>query len=114
MLLLNLAMAAAGSGSGGGAPANPMGQMLPIFLIFMVVYIFLMILPNRKKQKEHQKMLDNLKKGDKVVTTGGIVGSIAGIKEKENIVYLKVSDNTKIELLRSSIAQVVRDKEISK
>jgi preprotein translocase subunit YajC len=102
---LTLAMAGSGSGSAG----NPIAAILPMFAIIIVMYL-LMILPQQRKQKEHRKMLDNIQKGDKVVTAGGLVGSIAGIKEKENTVLLKVSDTTKIEILRSSIAQIVKGK----
>ena len=70
-----------------------------------------MIRPQSKKQKEHRSMLDNLKKGDKVVTAGGIIGTIAGIKEKENSVILKIADNVKMEILKSSISKVATDKE---
>jgi preprotein translocase subunit YajC len=102
---LTLAMAGSGSGSAG----NPIAAILPMFAIIIVMYL-LMILPQQRKQKEHRKMLDNIQKGDKVITAGGLVGSIAGIKEKENTVLLKVSDTTKIEILRSSIAQIVKGK----
>jgi preprotein translocase subunit YajC len=102
---LTLAMAGSGSGSAG----NPIAAILPMFAIIIVMYL-LMILPQQRKQKEHRKMLDNIQKGDKVITAGGLVGSIAGIKEKENTVLLKVSDTTKIEILRSSISQIVKGK----
>jgi preprotein translocase subunit YajC len=102
---LSLAMAGSGSGSSG----NPIAAILPMFAIIIVMYL-LMILPQQRKQKEHRKMLENIQKGDKVITAGGLVGSIAGIKEKENTVILKVSDTTKIEILRSSIAQIVKGK----
>ena len=53
-------------------------------------------------------MLDELKQGDRIITAGGIMGTVAGIKEKEKTIYLKVSDNSKIEMLRSSVAQVLK------
>ena len=52
-------------------------------------------------------MIESLRKGDKIVTTGGIYGTIVGIKEKENSIIVKIDDNTKIELVKSSVAQVV-------
>lgn len=79
----------------------------PFIAIFVIMYL-MMILPQQKKQKAHRLMLENIQKGDKVVTAGGIFGTVAGIKEKEKIVILKVSENTKIELLQSSIAQVLK------
>jgi preprotein translocase subunit YajC len=81
----------------------------PFIAIFVIMYL-MMILPQQKKQKEHRRMLDNIQKGDRIITAGGILGTVAGIKEKEKTVILKVADNTKIELLRSSVAQVLKQK----
>ena len=107
MSSINLMLAMAGSGS--GSSGNPFAAILPMFAIIIVMYL-LMILPQQRKQKEHRKMLENVQKGDKIITAGGLVGTIAGIKERENTVLLKVSENTKIEILRSSIAQIVKGK----
>ena len=91
----------------GAAPIWPM--LLAIFAVFY----FFMIRPQQKKQKESQNMLGSLAKGDKVVTIGGITGTIVNIKAKkdekegEDTVVLKVSDTTKIEFIRSSIARIV-------
>ena len=77
------------------------------------VFYFFMIRPNQKKQRESKDMLTTLTKGDKVVTIGGICGTIVNIKEKkeektnDDIVVLKVSDNSKIEMIRSSISKVI-------
>jgi preprotein translocase subunit YajC len=90
-------------GGAGGQGGNPLMQMLPLLLIIPIFYLFL-IRPQQKKQKEHQKLLAELKRGDKVVTNSGIIGSIWGINEKDNIIVLKVGEETKIEFLRSSIA----------
>jgi len=78
-------------------------QMLPLLLIIPIFYLFL-IRPQQKKQKEHQRMLSELKRGDRVVTSSGIIGSIWGIDEKDNKIVLKVGEDTKIEFLRSAIA----------
>ena len=78
-------------------------SMLPILLIFVIFYFFI-IRPQNKKQKETDKMIAALKKGDKVVTIGGIHGTVAQTKEKTIIV--KVDDNAKIEFSRSAIASV--------
>lgn len=77
---------------------------LPFILIFLIIY-FLMIRPQSKKQKELQRMIASLKKGDKVVTVGGIYGTIAGVKEKEGTFILKVDDNVKIEISKSAVAR---------
>ena len=86
--------------------------MWPMFLLLFVVFYFFIIRPQRKKTKETQTMLDNLQKGDKIITIGGICGTIMNIKEKkdkgeEDIVVIKVSDTSKLEMIRSSIARVV-------
>jgi len=80
---------------------------LPLILIVVIIYLF-MFLPQQKRQKEHRKMLGQLQKGDKVVTTGGMFGTIVGINEKDNIVVLKIDENVKVEFLRSSIAGKVQ------
>ncbi len=92
------AMAGSDSGQGGGLAA-----MLPFILIMSIVY-FLMIRPNTKKQKEKQQMIQSLKKGDKIITIGGIHGTIAGIKQKGSILVLNLGKNVNITVNRSSIA----------
>lgn len=89
-----------------GGSAGLLG-FLPFILILLVIY-FLMLRPQMKRQKQHQKMLTELKKGDKVVTNSGILGTIVGMNEKDNIVVLKVGEDTKIEFLKSSIAGTVK------
>lgn len=90
----------AGSASTTGALT---GTLLPFLLIIIIFYFFL-IRPQNKKQKETEKMLAALKKGDKVITIGGIHGTISSVKEKTVIV--KVDENTKLEFNRSAIASV--------
>lgn len=92
---------------GGGTGGNPILGFLPLIAIIVIMY-FLMIRPQAKKQKEHKAMLEALKKGDRVITAGGIVGTIAGIKENENIVIVKIAEDVKIELSRGSIGQVIQ------
>ena len=77
-------------------------QMAPALLMVMAVFYFIMIRPTQKKQKKRQELLGNLKKGDKVVTTSGIIGTIVGTSEKT--VVLKIADNVKIKLIRSAVA----------
>lgn len=104
-----LAAGMAGQNAGGAQQGNPLIGFLPLVLILVIMY-FLMIRPQAKKQKEHRDMLQKLEKGDKVLTAGGIIGTIAGIKEKENTVLVKISDSVKIEVSRNSIAQVMKKK----
>lgn len=89
-----------------GGSAGLLG-FLPFILILLVIY-FLMLRPQMKRQKQHQKMLTELKKGDRVVTNSGMLGTIVGMNEKDNIVVLKVGEDTKIEFLKSSIAGTVK------
>ena len=97
------AMTQGTQGSSGGAGFL---SLLPFILIFFVIY-FLMIRPQVKRQKEMKILIENLNKGDKIVTAGGIIGTIAGMKEKENIIILKIDQNVKIEILKSSVSKVI-------
>lgn len=85
-----------------GTEANPVMAFLPLILMFGVFY-FLLIRPQQKKEKDRKNMIQNLKKGDRVVTSGGILGTVVGVKD--SIVVLKVGDeDTKIEFLKSAIS----------
>lgn len=81
--------------------SNPVLAFLPLIVMFVVFY-FLLIRPQQKRQKETSQMIENLKKGDRVVTGGGLIGTVAGIQN--DYVILKVGDaETKIEVLKSAI-----------
>jgi preprotein translocase subunit YajC len=95
---LDLLQAAPAPGSGGG-----LIQFLPMIFIFVIFY-FLLIAPMRKKQKRQQEMLAQLKRGDEVVTSGGIFGRIAAFDETHGAVILQVTDTVKIKVLRSAVA----------
>ncbi|WP_319587143.1 preprotein translocase subunit YajC [uncultured Desulfobulbus sp.] len=85
------------------APAGlaNIAQFVPLVLIFIVFY-FLLIRPQQKKAKEHQNYLSNLKKGDKVITGGGIHGQITGITD--SVVTLEIAENVRIKVNRAAIA----------
>ena len=87
-----------------GNPGSSLLGLLPIVAIFLVFY-FLLILPNQKRQKKLQEMLANLKNGDRVVTSGGIHGTIVGMKD-EYIVLRVPPEQVKLEVVRSSVATV--------
>ena len=109
MLSMVFAMSAPpGEGGGGGFLT-----FLPFILILVVMYFFLMR-PQQKKQRQQQEMLDGLRKNDKVVTVGGIYGTIVGINEKKRALILKIADNVKIQITRSSVARVVKEGEEEK
>ena len=83
-----------------------MVQMAPLILMFAAMY-FLLIAPQRKKQKEHEKMLTQLKPGDEVVTTGGIYGTITSVKDDRFVVRIG-ENNAKVEVGKGFISTVVR------
>jgi preprotein translocase subunit YajC len=79
-------------------------SFLPILLIFVIFYL-LLILPQQRKQKQHVSMINSLKKGDQVLTTSGMYGSIVDVKEQK--IVLKIADEVKIEIIKSAVAAVV-------
>jgi preprotein translocase subunit YajC len=95
---LNLLQSAPQPGPGGG-----LIQFLPMIFIFVIFY-FLLIAPMRKRQKRQQEMLSQLKKGDEVVTSGGIFGRISAFDETNGAVILQIGDNVKVKVLRSAIS----------
>ena len=97
--MLGLAFAMAGQPQQGGG--NPLVAFLPLILIFIIFY-FLLIRPQQKRAKEHQKFLDNLKRGDRVFTNGGLVGRITSVED--NLVTLEVAPNVQVKVVKSYIA----------
>ena len=76
------------------------GQFIPLILIFVIFYFFL-IRPQQKKVKDHKAMVEALKRGDKVITSGGIVGTVARIIDNEKV-EVQISDNVNVEIVRST------------
>jgi preprotein translocase subunit YajC len=95
---------AAQQGAGAGGVGSLVSTFVP-FILIIVIFYFLIIRPQNKKQKDTQKMLSALKKGDRIVTIGGIHGVISTVRESS--VVVKVDDNTKVEFSRSAISSVV-------
>ncbi|MBI5166641.1 MAG: preprotein translocase subunit YajC [candidate division NC10 bacterium] len=91
---------AAGGIPGGGA-AGGFQALIPLLLMFAVFY-FLLIRPQQKNQRQHREMLQSLKKGDHIVTAGGIHGTVEALTD--TIVKVKIADNVKVDVSRSSIA----------
>ena len=81
------------------------GQFIPLILIFVIFYFFL-IRPQQKKVKEHKLMVENLKRGDKVVTSGGIVGTIERVVDSDKVEVL-ISENVKVEIIKSTGIQAL-------
>jgi preprotein translocase subunit YajC len=84
---------------------------LPILVVFAIFY-FLLILPMRKRQKAVQAMVDAIKKGDRVVTNGGLYGEVTGVEG--NVVFLKIADNVRVRLAKSAIAGLENAEEAGK
>lgn len=94
-----IAMAPEGQGGGG------MISTLVMFGLIIFIFYFMIIRPQQKRQKERQKMLDAVKKGDKVITVGGMHGTVVGLEEKTLLV--QVADNVKLKLEKSAITTIV-------
>lgn len=90
-----------------GSTAGQFGSLIVTVVMMIAIFYFFLIRPQSKRQKEQEKMMAALKKGDKVVTIGGIHGTIASTKDKT--VVVKVDDSTKIEFNRTAIASVVNE-----
>jgi preprotein translocase subunit YajC len=93
-----------------GGAAGGLIQFLPMIFIFVIFY-FLLIAPMRKKQRRTQEMLAKLKKGDEVITSGGVFGRISALDEERGFVILQISDNTRIKVLRNAIAGLAAEPE---
>jgi preprotein translocase subunit YajC len=108
------AQEAAAPAQGTAPPGGPMGGpggFWIMLLVFSAIFFFLVIRPNQKREKERQRMLSSLSKGDRVITSGGILGTIVGLTDKTAV--LRVSDEPplKIEFLRGAISRVVTREE---
>jgi len=99
--LLGIAFAMGQGGAGGAEGAGGFTSFIPLILMFVIFY-FLLIRPQQKKTKEHREMITSLRKGDRVITTGGIYGRITGLDEHR--VTLEISDKVRIKLVRGNIA----------
>ncbi len=103
MLMESLAWAEGTGGAAAGGGAGGILSLVPFLLIFVIFY-FLLIRPQQQKQKQQQALLDAVKKGDKVVTTSGIWGTITNLGK--DTVTLQIADNTKIKMQRENISRL--------
>ena len=85
---------------------NPLVQFLPFILIFGIFYL-LLIMPMRRRQKKHQELLGKLTKGDRVITNGGIFGTV--VEVEGDVLTLRIADNVKIQVARSAVAGLAKD-----
>ncbi|MCB2115530.1 MAG: preprotein translocase subunit YajC [Rhodobacteraceae bacterium] len=101
-MLISPAYAQAAAAPGG---AGALVQFMPLILIFAIMY-FLMIRPQQKKMKEHRAMVDALRRGDQVVTQGGIIGKVSKVKEDGEL-EVEIADGVKVRVVKATIVQVV-------
>jgi len=100
-MLISPAYAQGAGGAGGGI----VEALVPLVLIFVVFY-FLLIRPQQKKMKAHREMVQNLQRGDSVVTAGGIIGRVAKVAEGDEIL-VEIADNVRVKMMRSTISSVI-------
>jgi preprotein translocase subunit YajC len=101
---LTFLIAMGSPGQGGGGMTGLLGSMLPIVAMIAILW-FLLIRPQQKEQQKHREMVKNLKKGDEVVTVGGLYGRIMSLDAEK--VSLKIAENVKIDVERSKVVRVV-------
>ena len=102
-MLISDAFAQAGQASGAGSPFS---AFIPIILIFIVFY-FLLIRPQQKRMKEHQAMLDSVSRGDKIVTNGGIIGTVTKVNTEERELQLEIAENVKVRVKQDMLSSVI-------
>ena len=98
--MIDLAYAMAPSPGGGTGPASILVQLIPMVAI-SAIFFFLLIRPQQKQRRERERMLGGLKKGDRVVTSGGLIGTITNLNEQT--VTLRIADSVRVECLRSAV-----------
>jgi len=91
------------AGAAQAARPNMLGALLPFVLVFVIFYL-LIIMPQRKKQKKHMELVDNLKPGDRIITTAGIFGTVMGVQK--DLIELKISSNTNIKITKSAVGVI--------
>ncbi len=104
--LVSNAWAQAGDGAAAAPPLNPIVSFAPFILIFIVFY-FLLIKPQQKKAKERQALVEALKKGDKVITSGGLLGTVTNLGPK--IITILIAENVRVKVLRANIESLKDD-----
>jgi preprotein translocase subunit YajC len=99
--LSDIAKLLTGAPAPGASPIEGLLSFVPLIVMFVIFY-FLLIRPQQKRQREIKEMIDNLKKGDRVITTGGLYGTIVGLND--SYVQLKIADQVKVKVSRNAIA----------
>ena len=88
------------------------GQFIPLILIFVIFYFFL-IRPQQKRVKDHKAMVESLKRGDEVITSGGIIGVVERVMEDDRIEVI-IGEGTKVQIIRSTITSLLKKEEVKK
>ena len=91
--------------AGAGGAASALTSFVPLILIFAIMY-FLLIRPQQKRQKEHKAMIEAVKRGDQILTNGGIIGKVTRVKDDGEL-EVEISDGVRVRVLRSMVAQVL-------
>ena len=92
--------------------SSGIGQFIPLILIFVIFYFFL-IRPQQKRVKDHKAMVESLKRGDEVITSGGIIGIVERVMEDDRIEVI-IGENTKVQIIRSTITSLLKKEEVKK
>jgi preprotein translocase subunit YajC len=106
-----IAYAMGQSGAGGQGASGSFTAFIPLILMFVIFY-FLLIRPQQKRAKEHREMISNLKKGDQIVTSGGLYGTITGMDDAT--LTVEISEKVRVKIARGNIATVVRPNSVQK
>ncbi len=86
--------------------AGMYANLIPLLLVFVIFYV-LLIRPQQKKMKEHQKLIEGIRRGDKVVTAGGIIGIIHKVEQDDNTVHVEIAPEVRVKVLKSTISEVL-------
>jgi preprotein translocase subunit YajC len=98
----------------GGAPAGfDLISLMPLVLIFVVFY-FLLIRPQQKKMKAHRELIAAIKRGDKVLTSGGIIGTVVKVEEGEDVLLVEIAKDVRVRVARSTISELLTKPQVSR
>ena len=104
MIFGAIANLAGQAGASQAARPNMLGALLPFVLVFVIFYL-LIIMPQRKKQKKHLELVDNLKPGDRIITTAGIFGTVMGVQKDR--LEVKIAANVKVDITKSAVGVIL-------
>lgn len=103
--MIDIAYAMGVNGGAAGQPASGSSMLIPMILMFVIFY-FLLIRPQQKKNKEHLEMIENLKKGDRIITGGGLHGRITGVNDQ--VLTVEIAEKVRVKINRSSVASLAK------